>query len=890
MAAIVIKGFRGMRPITDPKLLDASEAQLAQDCRLQSGDIQPVRESQTVIPLKTTVASEVSTIFRAQDTADENANWLEFTADVDVMLSPITQDDYRRIYWTGNGVPRYAPANVAFSSGAGPYPRASYELGIPKPSQKPTATGTQVFTAGTAERTYIVTFTNEDGSKESAPSTAVTVKALTNHVDSGILFPNEFLKLSDTRFQFKFSEAHDLDVGDYLSFSNSTVIGWNASWKVVSVPNVKQVEIENTQDFPSYDPQGSFTCKKRYMAKVKLASLPTDDGGDANVKKKKIYRKVSGTYRQIAWLDLSTTEFEDIKLDSELASASAISSSILNRPAKPKLAPSTAVPYTDTSISDNKKYGTDDKTDTIEQPVYDRVYAVSYVSDTGVESGISKESAIVAVVDGKTEVRVMLSESVKSNVTKKRIYRQTVNKTTIGTYIIEQSQYKLLIETPVAQDLFVDGIADASIASNPSPSLLNSIDPPATAFVAVPTLFPKRIAESRIYVYTYVSAYGEEGPPSDPSDMADIDPMEPVIVTTGSAPVGNYNIAKKYIYRSSKGTATTDYQFVAEQSVASTSFTDKYKQIDLGETIPSTSWEAPPSDMKGLRMMANGIAVGFSGRDICFSEPFMPHAWPSKNFLPVDHDIVGIGAFGQSVAILTTSFPYVATGIDPESMTLVKTSLQQACVSKRSIVESGDSVIYASPDGLVRIGMGGAPQVVTQPLLTQEQWQSYNPSSIHGYLHEGCYYAFFKRTDGTSGLIIFNMIGTNAPMTLGSQYTKAAHVVPKADSLFICDGSSIKMLDKASTYKPFTWTTKVYEHPKPLNYSWAQLLSTNYGTGITVEVYAGGVLRHTKLVADTKPFRLPSGFVERDWYITVKGSAPVTAVLMAQSIDELKTV
>ena len=84
-----------------------------------------------------------------------------------------------------------------------------------------------------------------------------------------------------------------------------------------------------------------------------------------------------------------------------------------------------------------------------------------------------------------------------------------------------------------------------------------------------------------------------------------------------------------------------------------------------------------------------------------FSEPNLPHAWPHE--YPIDFDIVGIATYGQYVAVLTTSFPYLFQGIDPAAMSSSKVNLPQACVSKRSIIETGNGVIYASPDGLVEI-------------------------------------------------------------------------------------------------------------------------------------------------------------------------------------------
>ena len=877
MAGFVIRAFRGMRPIADAKLLESNEAQQATDTRLFSGNIESVKNNESVVTLKTTETTntKVKTIFRARDQSDEAQNWFEFTSDVDVAKSPITQDEYGRLYWTGLDVPRYAPTTSAFAAGSGAYPRNSFQLGIPKPVSAPSAFGTSVSDPATADREYVVTFTNSGNTKESGISDSFKVKALTAVVDQGTVSASSFVYESATSYQINCSEPHGLVEKDFIGISGSTVTGWNNSWEVSAVTNEKTFKIKNTQSFPGSVPAGTYSVKKRYLAKSKLFSLPTNSTGNTNITHKKIYRKVSGTYRLVATLTIDTADYEDTALDSTLSSGTAITNAILYRPTRPLIAPSCVVPFDDTSIADNPS-----------ATKVSRVYAISYVDSNNYEGPLSKTSGVVSVIDGTTKVRLSQIESVPFNYLKKRIYRQNITYTS-GTYSVAESGFKLVSEIPISQDVYEDTASAASISANAAPAVQDAFDAPTELFGATATLPPKVTAETRIYVYTYVSDYGEEGPPSDPSVAIDINPNELVTVTTGTAPNGYSNISKKYIYRTSTGTGATDYQFVAEQPVATTTYNDIRKQSDLGETIQSIDWMPPPTDMFGLRVMANGIFVGFSGKDICFSEPFMPHAWSTKNRLPVDHNIVGGGAFGQSVAVLTDSFPYIATGVDPQAMTLVKTALQQACVSKRSIVEVGDSVIYASPDGLVKIGLNGA-EVITLSLISQEQWQSYNPSSIHAYLHEGRYYAFYTKVDATTGLIVFTLNGTDAVMSLGTQYTNAAHVVPKADSLFIVESGYIKKMDKANTDKPYTWKSKIFEFPKPINLGAAQVLSPNYGSGITFKLYANAILKHTKTVLNATPFKLPSGFSAKEWYIQVEGTADVQSISVAQSINEIK--
>lgn len=50
--------------------------------------------------------------------------------------------------------------------------------------------------------------------------------------------------------------------------------------------------------------------------------------------------------------------------------------------------------------------------------------------------------------------------------------------------------------------------------------------------------------------------------------------------------------------------------------------------------------------------------------------------------------------------------------------------------------------MYASTEGLVAVS-GGEPQLITEGILTPEQWQALNPASIHACRYEGRYLGFY---------------------------------------------------------------------------------------------------------------------------------------------------
>ena len=461
-----------------------------------------------------------------------------------------------------------------------------------------------------------------------------------------------------------------------------------------------------------------------------------------------------------------------------------------------------------------------------------------------------------------------------------------------------------VVRSPIAADQYdrlywTDGVAPryapnsliVSGASYPGASYLLGVPKPSTAPTITASTAPTEAVhtESRTYVITFVSAYGEEGPPSDASAVVSVNNTQSVTVSIPGNPGGNRNLTLKRIYRSSAVGSQAYFQFVAEVPIATVTYTDTKTQAQLGEVLQSQDWNPPPDALKGLRMMANGVAVGFVGNTVYMSEPNLPHAWPNE--YPIDAEIVGLGTFGQTVVVMTKTFPYMLQGVDPAAMSTTKLELRQACVAKRSIVETGDGVIYASPDGLVSIG-GGGIQVVTQDTLSRDQWQTYKPDSFQAYLYNGRWHGFYN-TGSQRGVLIFDFTGQGARMTTsalgsgGAQPITAGFQDASTDKLYLAQGGSIVRWDDGSNL-PYLWRSKIFRSPQHVNFSVAQVRASAYP--VVLRVYADGVLKLTKNVASDAHFRLPSGFKALDWYIELEASTEVTEFYMATSVAEIMSV
>lgn len=389
------------------------------------------------------------------------------------------------------------------------------------------------------------------------------------------------------------------------------------------------------------------------------------------------------------------------------------------------------------------------------------------------------------------------------------------------------------------------------------------------------------IAESRAYVVTYVSQKGEEGPPSYPTSLLTLKPGQYVEVSNlPPAPSGSYLIDTLRIYRTATAAGNTDYQFVAEIPVASNTYEDTLAAENLGELLPTIGWVAPPEDMEGLVALPNGIMAGFRGKDLCFSEPYYPHAWPLEYRLQTDYPIVAIAPFSGGVVVATTGTPYVVSADHPAAASMQKVERPRACVSKRGMVDMGQYAIFPTADGLLLVAPGQAPSLITDPVLTREQWRRLNPETIHAYRWHNRYVAFYQGQDGDGGFMLSPQDGE---LTFISLYADAGFSDPKTGDLFLAMNGVIYRWDAASTYMTYQWTSKVFLEPRRNAMTTVRVDAESYP--IAVQVLADDGVVETLSVTDSRAHRIMPRRGKR-WWLYVEGTHRVRTITLAQSAPE----
>lgn len=168
---ITISNFKGELPVVSTTLLPPSNAQTASDCVLDSGDILPMRaNSEEALLALSGGTIDAIYLWRVNNTS----YWLRFNDAVDVIRSPIADDTYSRIYWSGDArmsnevLYSYTPAVY---TGGTQYPQNFFKLGIPAPTTAPIAaiSGTPPANPDGDVRYYVYTYVGKLG-EEGPPS------------------------------------------------------------------------------------------------------------------------------------------------------------------------------------------------------------------------------------------------------------------------------------------------------------------------------------------------------------------------------------------------------------------------------------------------------------------------------------------------------------------------------------------------------------------------------------------------------------------------------------------------------------------------------------------------------------------------------------------------
>lgn len=489
----------------------------------------------------------------------------------------------------------------------------------------------------------------------------------------------------------------------------------------------------------------------------------------------------------------------------------------------------------------------------------------------------------------------------------------------------------------LADDTGTTGVYAVNTFTNGPPAAMGAVSGGQPNWQMWVNLTTSAVIAARAYVYTWVTAYDEEGPPSDPTLVNGWNNGTWTIntFTPPAADMGvDRNITLKRIYRTiSDQTGLTAYFFVAELPVAQETYVDAEgdDQVAINQQLISTMFFPPPDDLQGISLMPNGMIAGFKGNEVWFCEPYRPHAWPPSYVLTTEYPIVGLGVIGQSVVAVTKGLPSTATGANPAAMSLVTIKIPEPCVSRRSIVNTDAGVFYMSNNGIIQVTQYGQASNITELWITRERWAELTPATgVAAIKLASSYFAFGQATLGytiemsASDQQSFTIWPQPGGHRLGfNKLTNAYNVVNvEVDpwtgvGLLIQNGAVYyyDFTDQAPTIRPFLWRSKNYQTNAKTNFEAMRiyfevppgsptlsaarnedaiqtLAADQY---LIVRVYAKRgdtmtLVTTREVRASGELLRIVSGFKAEEWEFELEGRVRVTNMQVATTVKELASV
>ncbi|MDB4725190.1 hypothetical protein OAF44_01560 [Akkermansiaceae bacterium] len=855
MAVFSIKSFGGIAPVVPPRYLQDNQAQTAINCPVFQGSIQAIADlGASVADLPKT--GTIKSLYRfGQDTISDNNYWFHWTADVDVCRGQVAGDVSEWTFFTGDGGPKATYNSLALSGSN--YPANTRPLGLPSPVAAAVASAD--------------TFT--------ADQHAATIFLTPSHISS-----------LTTTYGVLISTAED-DASDYTTVSLSGTI--TAASVVAAINAALSSTVTATVDSGSVQIDSvAEGAGAKLFVKFQTGTTSDTDGTFSYDSSPDL--QATGTTDTEAFVVITDAEIGSISSGDKLTVTTDVGTHVddVSYTFSGTLTSSAFATYLNTQLGTHVEataYGssvvlTPDQSGTGAGGSITYVRKASDVVATTLTSSGSESAGPAQLFVTQTHIDAMEGQYLALEVNGEETIIPVVDPaytsqfSTLSSYGISSETYGSVEPFAVVTTTAVGTSATIRVRTGDYPNEATFTLQQSEGYEDEDDTL-----ETRVYAYTYVnkeSGFEFESAPSGPSGSVDVRDGQTVTLSGFSGvPEGDYVVTNKRIYRAVSGV----YLFVKEIGIADANFTDDVKPDELGEELPTLTWSAPPQTLRGLTNLPNGLMAGFSGRDIYFCDPYHPHAWPEQYIQTIDYPVVGLGRMDTTLAVLTKGTPYFIQGTHPLNMAVVKSDLEQACVSKNSIVSLMGGVMYAAPDGLMLLSPGGS-RIVTENLFDFKQWQAFfKPESIHAYQQDNQYIAFYD--NGTQrGGFIFDV--RSGQFILHDIYADAGYHDLLRDKLFLAvddSGNKVKPWGYGST-KSYIWRSKKFSLPQVMGFSCAQLEAEAYP--MTLKFYLDNTLYHTQTVQNRNPFRLPAK-VGRDLEMQVEGSNEVFSLSIANSMTEL---
>lgn len=929
---IAHESFRGMVPLLTPRALPDNGAQVALNASMKSGDLEawmrPLFAKQLTVEES---GSPVETIFKLGD------DWLSWQQRVEVARGATLGDTTKRTYITGlAGLgPRWT--NVALATtGSEPFPVETRPLGVPAPEVVPVVTVNPPSIV-----TGDIPISNPGAEDGALDWISPTGGDLGDHDNTSI--PG-FLAYAGTHYWFGGNVASTTAYQDIDMSANDILAGQTLAltWQQAANADGGKAGLAlqfldgNGDEIAGSEVAGDVMTITPILTWTERSIVATVPDDAATVRIVQTYVRNAGTELD-AFVDAIRLDKQEFSLSWDGSSFAGwtvssnggpsdnrskflrIDDTFGQPPPSFQFDMDSRVPYIFQDLGTDKAPAVVCTAD-----VYfkERAYVSLFSSSTGARTSLvlstnrgtvleyfsdwdMREGNLVETLDASLKpTNKWVTVSLSAQITSASKARVTITITEKGSGTV------LLTSDPLDWAIDGGGLSFSAYATSRSnktwfDNIRLQMSPPVTE--------TDETIVYTSYVYTFVNDIDEESAPSDPSDTVQRNVNSSVVVSTStSVPTGldEYHVEKKRLYRAVTGSLGTVFRFVAELDLATEDFTDNLPDEELGEVLETEGWDLPPSDLRNIIALPNGVMAGSSGNQLCLSVAGHPHAWRLADRLPTDTDITALGNVDTTVFIGTESFVYTASGTSNDSYSMSKPGSPHACTSRRSIgYLTGVGVVFAGPDGLMVSAGATQVQNMTAAIFTREQWQALDPTSILGVAHDETYYFFWDNGIERGGYALEPGPNGFGLIQLGL-HASAVYTDPLTDRLYLVlddyeeptddllpeptgltpidpDGTVIYQWNGDTQPMTYRWRGKLWLLPLEMAFQQARVKAADFDA-VVLNLYADSALLMAKRVLNSKGFTLPMASAYEEAEIELVGRSRVRTVQAVEQPEEFR--
>ena len=884
MAAIKINKFLGIAPKVSGELLPPTAAQIAENCKLYSGDLIPYPIP--VVKGNSGISGTTRTIYAMRNPSNDAIVWLSWFTDVDIVSTAAGTSEEQRIYYTGSNTPKITNYDLAID-GAAPYPAKYYTLGLPLPTIQVEAKEESAPNVDTASYA------------RDAGNTATIVTA-SNHglVTNNVVTISGFKSFAGTYTQtgttinVTTNEDHGLSALDevFIEFTTGAAINEVATVTLVGSTTTFTATVANSVSTSGdcISARDSFnvtnaevsvidsTTFTYYSPGIEVATTSDDTGNVA----------LAGNTQARSYVYTWRTPWDEESIGSDPSEEIYIKEgqivTVTGIPVEPPSTPANnhitglALYRTVSSSFGTDYYKIRDMWFPLEAVTVIRNSNVVTVSTT-VEHNlfIGKRIRVRSSVSGFT----VLNGAVVTDVTSDFIFKYAQTGVDANASSGTTTIYHDVAETSTGQAFYFGDFGSATYSQSGTTITINEPDNGFT---------------TNDLVYLNFST----GSPA-PTDK---------VYTVATASSTNFTVTADASATTS-GTVNINKTPLSYDNYA---FVDTYDPLGLTDILTTDDFDAPPANLQGIIAIQNNILAGFVGNELYFSEPAYPHAWPAKYKVTLEYNIVALSAVAGYLFVMTEGYPYQFSGGDPATMSFARVDTLYPCLSKRGVVNMGYGVLYPTHGGLALYSPLSGGALITKALEDWDTWGvSIDPTTLNAEFFDDKYFG----AHSTGGIIFERDDNVGGILTTFTYSPTAAYYDSLSGKLFYAAGSTGDIYEWNDITQPngvLEWKSKVLESKDFINLGAARVVADYANTStvwgltntdwdsnsllwdqsqeIIFKLWANKELIFTSTIRDSSTFRLPTGYRVDKFEVSIETNLRVRSIHIGETPMGLKDV